>query len=208
MLIKPLDEELNESFESEVSNEGDEHRRSSRESDVHREIVRVLVSCLDYRTQSDNLVLWTYLTESLKYLYFKTPKAITFTRQLFEHRIGWWAKQNFRNEAQCSDEVIVKKAIVCAILHGCDEQMFKVMSQNIEERKISSRSSYFVNLAKELDSVVMRLNSPLLEQTLTRPVKFDKIELREEWVKIRKIKSELETPRKPQRNPRKSKKKK
>ena len=38
-------------FESEVSNEEDSHRRSSRESDVHREIVRLLVSCLDYRQQ-------------------------------------------------------------------------------------------------------------------------------------------------------------
>ena len=140
------------------------------------------MSCLDYRTQSDHLVLWTYLTESLKYLYFKSPEVAKFARQLFEDRIGWWSKQNFRNEAQCSNEVLVKKAIVSAVLHGCDEQGFKVMSQNIEERKISSASSsYFVNLAKELGSVVMRLkNTPLLIQPLTRTVKFDKIELKEE----------------------------
>ena len=52
MLIKSLeDEDLDESFESEVSNEEDAGRRSSREPDVHREIVRLLVSCLDYRQQ-------------------------------------------------------------------------------------------------------------------------------------------------------------
>ena len=52
MLIKSLeDEDLDESFESEVSNEEDARQRSSRESDVHREIVRLLVSCLDYRQQ-------------------------------------------------------------------------------------------------------------------------------------------------------------
>ena len=202
MLIKTLEEEdLDKSFESEVSNEEDEGRRSFREADVHREIVRILVSCLDYRTQSDNLVLWTYLTESLKYLYFKSPEVATYARQLFEDRIGWWSKQNFRNEAQCSDEVIVKKAIVSALLHGCEEQRFKVMSQNIDLRKISSASSsYFVNLAKELDSVVMRLNSPLLIQSLTRPVKFDKMELKEEWAKVRIIKSELESQRKPKKS--------
>ena len=94
-----------------------------------------------------------------------------------------------------------KKAIVSAMLHGCDEQRFKVMSQNIEERKISSASSsYFVNLAKELDSVVMRLKAPLLIQPLTRPVKFDKMELKEEWAKIRIIKSELELQRKPMKS--------
>ena len=64
-----------------------------------------------------------------------------FARDLFEERMGWWTRQNFRNEAQCSDEVIVKKAIICALLHGCEDQQFKAMLQNIEERKKKVKQS-------------------------------------------------------------------
>ena len=116
-----------------------------------------------------------------------------FVRDLFEERMGWWTRQNFRNEAQCSDEVIVKKAILCALLHGCEDQQFKAMLQNIEERKKSKSSSYFVNLAKELDLVVPRLSGlPLLLLPFARPVKIGEVELEKEWAKIKKIKSQLE----------------
>ena len=205
MLIKSLeDDDLNESFES--TEEEENHQRSSRELDVHKEIVRVLVSCLDYRTQSDNLVLWTYLSESLKFLCFRSPDVTTFTRDLYRDRNGWWSKQNFRNEAQCSDEVIVKKAIICVMLHGCEEPRFKTILQNIEERKTSAKSSYFVNLAKELDSVVSRITSPLLT-SFSRPILVSKSELREEWAKIKMIRATQE-PQGRTKNTKSSKKKK
>ena len=121
------------------------------------------------------------------------PEVSKFVRDLFEERMGWWTRQNFRNEAQCSDEVIVKKAILCALLHGCEDQQFKAMLQNIEERKKSKSSSYFVNLAKELDLVVPRLSGlPLLLLPFARPVKIGEVELEKEWAKIKKIKSQLE----------------
>ena len=192
MLIKTLeDENLNESFESEGSHE--EPRRASRESDVHRDIVEVLVSCLDYRTPGpDNLVLWTYLTESLKYLYFKYAEVSTFVVALFKERMGWWSKQAFRNETLCTDEVIIKKAIICLMLHGSGGQRYKAISENIEERKKSDNASYFVNLAKELDLVVCRVNSPLLP-SITRPIYDNKKEMKEEWAKIKIIKSAMES---------------
>ena len=110
-----------------------------------------------------------------------------FARDLFEERMGWWTRQNFRNEAQCSDEVIVKKAIIYALLHGCEDQRFKAMSQNIEERKKSKSSSYFVNLAKELDSVVPRLAGlPPLLLPFARPVKIGEMELEKERARINK----------------------
>ena len=192
MLIKSLEEEdLDESFESEVSNEEDAGRRSSRVPDVHKEIVGVLVSCLDYRTSSDNLVLWTYLTESLKYLCFKSPEVTTFARELFKDRMGWWSKQHFRSEAQYSDEVIVKKAIICALLHSSEDQRFKALALKIEERKKSASSAYFVNLARELDSVLPKISAPLLP-SVARPIILDEMRLRQEWEKIKTIKLQLE----------------
>ena len=131
------------------------------------------------------------MTESLKYLCFKSPEVTTFARDLFKDRMGWWSKQNFRCEAQWSDEVIVKKAIICALLHSTEDQRFNTMALDIEERKRSTRSAYFVNLARELDSIVPRISAPLLP-SVARPIILDEMRLRDEWAKIKTIKLQQE----------------
>ena len=59
MIKRAEDEDLNESFESETS---DNHIDKSLETiNHHREIVTVIVKNLDYKPKTENISLWTYL---------------------------------------------------------------------------------------------------------------------------------------------------
>ena len=65
------------------------------------------------------------------------------------------------------------------------------MALEIEERKRSTSSAYFVNLAQELDSIIPRISAPLLP-SVARPIILDEMRLRDEWAKIKTIKVQQE----------------
>ena len=150
LLIKSQEDDLNTSFGSDRSDhiDGEESHggRVARELQTHTEIVRAAVSCLDYSCSRDNLVLWTYLAESLKAIHSEEMLS-----DIFQERKGWWKKLNFSNVQSLSNEILIKKAVVCLLLFGAEDGSFTSICDEIDRRRSLPDSSYFHNLAKELD---------------------------------------------------------
>ena len=189
-LIKSQEDDLNTSFGSDHSDhsEGEESHggRVARELQTHTEIVRAAVSCLDYSCSRDNLVLWTYLAESLKAIH-----SGEMLSDIFQERKGWWKKLNFSNVQSLSNEILIKKAVVCVLLFGAEDGSFTGICDEIDRRRSLPDSAYFHNLAKELDLTRSRVTVTLASDAAMdnpKPSMEEEQFVIDEWKKVKRMK--------------------
>ena len=206
MLIKlnedaDLDDSMGvDQIEEDLSDDDDksdiEEKASHKRILVNQEIVTVAVNCLDYKTSSNNLTLWTYLAESLKQLCSNDPEASQFAQNLFSSRLGWWSKQNSNKIDQIDDQLLVKKAVIYLILFGAENEEYDKLLKALDERRRKSASSLFCNLMKELEMFQLKASGALLapyRRELLQDYEF----IRDEWKKIKamKVESQANDPR-------------
>ena len=191
MLVKESeDSDLEDSFDS--TEEGQQDPPGSKDkTEIHREVVARLADCLDFPatptnpTKQENIQMWTYLVESLKFLSLKHQENQEFVRNIFENKYYWWFEQNLTPDHTVSDQLLVKKSIVSLLLLGGDSEYCQTIEQNIRERRQSSASNTWVNLMKEQEFVRSSLSSPLLMPGSRQNETLDEDFVNSEWEKIK-----------------------
>ena len=172
MLLKESeDSDLEDSFES--TEEAPPAPLGSRDkTEMHREVLTRLADCLDFPaipnnpTKQENIQIWTFLVESLKFLASNHQENQDFVRNIFENKDCWWFEQNLTIEPSLSDQLLVKKSIVSLLLLGADSEYFQTIEKNLRERRLtSSPSNRWNNLLKEQEFVSSSLRSPFLAPT-------------------------------------------
>jgi len=181
------DDELNESFESGDSDEYMDRNKGGEKISHHREIVTVIIKNFDYKSKTENISLWTYLVESLKYLYMKDNKVRVFLSELFKDRGLWWRNQNIKYSKNCSDEVLVKKCIVGLILYGEADPQFGNIFSKLESRMVEAGSGYIKNLYQEFEVSKQKYQTCLMESP-EKILMEDALFICSEWEKIDEFK--------------------
>ena len=192
MLVKESeDSDLEDSFDS--TEEAPPAPRSSKDKrEIHREVLTRLADCLDFPatpnnpTKQENIQIWTFLVESLKFLSSNHQENQDFVRNIFENKYCWWFQQNFVIEPSLSDQLLVKKSIASLLLLGSDSEYFQTIEKKIRERRLtSSPSSRWSNLLKEQEFVCSSLPSPFLAPIKKKTGPLDQDFVQSEWEKIK-----------------------
>ena len=191
MLVKDSeDSDLEDSFESTEEVQRDPASSSKDKTEMHREVLSRLADCLDFPatptspTKQENIQMWTYLVESLKFLSSNHQENQDFVRNIFEKKDCWWFEQNLTPDHSVSDQLLVKKSIASLLLLGCDSEYFQTIERNIRERRLASPSNTWSSLLKEQDFVRSSLTSPLLPPLDRQTGHLDEDFVNSEWEKI------------------------
>ena len=188
------DSDLEDSFDS-TEEDPPAPRSSEDKTEIHREVLTRLADCLDFPatpnnpTKQENIQIWTFLVESLKFLSSNHQENQDFVRKIFENKDCWWFQLNFAIEPSLSDQLLVKKSIASHLLLGSDSEYFQTIEKKISERRLtSSPSSRWSNLLKEQEFVCSSLPSPFLAPIKRQTGPLDQDFVKSEWEKIKNSK--------------------
>ena len=186
ILIKNLELEMDDD-ESFDSDDDAQPKPKANVAEIHEKILETIIDSLDYfRSTEASLSLWTYLVESLKFMHFKqSDETKDFLNTLFEERKGWWIKQNFTKLDKLPDDLLVKKTLVLYLIVGQSHKKSVDASKVVEERIKENKNKATVNLFREIDLVLQRLQNPSVVDDKQNHIKdYGPKEMEDEWKKI------------------------